>query len=133
MIESAGTLRENCWSQKLHSRSFSYINLRNLRDRQSRVWEDEDSWKDYLYMCYYNIRALAAIVDCSSFEGTYLAIIAIEAPRFFDPKLALTQKCDYSLLEEEKSGACLRASHAIAQLYTFMIVGLLQSSGLVHF
>jgi len=126
IIQLVGTLTENLSGSKLGSRSFSCINQKSPEHLQSRVWEGEGSWEDSIHICRYgSIRARG----CNSWSFFFwihiIVIITIEPPRFFHSKLALTHKCNYSLLKEEKSCVCLRASHAIAQLYTFMIIGLL--------
>lgn len=81
--------------------------LASIKKSQSTDKAESEKMKVAGKTIYYAATAtsehLAAIVDRSSFGVRIIVIIAIEVPRFFHPKLALTQKCDYSLLKEEKS------------------------------
>lgn len=117
---------KNCGSQKLRSRSFSCINQKIPEHRQSRVWEDESSWKDYLLCRYCNIRAPGCNSRSFFFWGTHHRHYSNRGAPIFPSKIGTDAKVRlFTTKRRKKCGVCLRASHAIAQLYTFMIVGLL--------
>ena len=94
--------------------------------RQSRVWEDETRWKDYLLCRYCNIRAPGCNSRSFFFWGTHHRHYSNRGAPIFTSKIGTDAKVRlFTTKRRKRCGVCLRASHAIAQLYTFMIVGLL--------